>query len=97
MQGLPEVIDETFDGFELGFIGHLLTFFDVVAQVEIGALELPDLLYLPQNAVSPITGLGYCGVVKGIDRRNTGFDNINDADHAQASWLWVLGPIPKFN
>ena len=41
MQGLPEVIDQTFDGLELRLIGHLLAFLDVMPLVEGHVLVIP--------------------------------------------------------
>jgi hypothetical protein len=97
MQGLPEVIDETFDGLELGLICHLLTLLDVVTQIEIGPLKLLDLRYLPENAVGAITGFVYGSVVKSVDGRDARFDDVNDANHAQATGFFTLRAIPKFD
>src|SRR5690348_12508108 len=85
IEGTPSSLLQDLDRSEIDFVSHFHAAFYPVSQIDVGQLQFLGLRDLPHDVVSTETGTGNIRVIEGIHRGQTVFENVDDADHAQAT------------
>src|SRR6476659_7219551 len=90
-QALPLSVDQAFHRLEIDLVSHLAALRDPIAEIEVGQLETPAQLGLPQHVEGAEAAASHVGLEEGVDRRQSVLQAVDDADHRQTAVL------PKFH
>src|SRR5688500_568854 len=86
----PYAVDQPFDWTKARLVGHFAAVANPVAEIEVWHAERAALLDLREDVVRAQARSGHVGIEERVDRGQTVFEKIDDADHRELALVAKL-------